>query len=122
MMLNIDVETKQPGFVRYLPFGLIILFVFVTGLLMISVECFLLILVLQKLPEPALLNLLIIPIYPTIRRNCFILNYAYPFEIAGVVLLAIIAAITLAHRPPHCVERHKILLKSTECGKTVKIV
>ena len=95
MMLNIDTEKKRKGFVRYLPFGALLM-VLITGLLVTAVAPGYLGL---TAPQPA-------P-YPADYSNISALGgilftqFAYPFEIAGVILLAaIIAAIALAHRGP----------------------
>lgn len=96
MMLNIDVEYQRSGFVRYLPFGIVVVLL-MTGLVMAAVgpEYF----GFAKVPLPPLedadhSNL------AELGRLLFT-DYAYPFEIAGVILLAaIIAAITLTHREP----------------------
>jgi NADH-quinone oxidoreductase subunit J len=94
MMLNITKEDKRSGFIRYLPFGALIV-ILLTGLIMVSLspEYF------AQMPAPAAdpAN------YNNTQQLGAILytDYAYPFEIAGVLLLtAIIAAITLAHRKP----------------------
>lgn len=96
MMLNIDTESLKGGFVRYLPVGIIITLLLV-GLLVVAVgpQYF----GLTQMPLP--------PAEPADHSNIQQLGsilyteYAYPFEIAGVLLLAaIIAAITLTHRPP----------------------
>lgn len=96
MMLNIDVESKKGGFVRYLPLGLIIV-VLLTGLLVIAVgpKYF----GISQMPAPAPLA----ADYSNLQALGTLLftDYVYPFEIAGVILLAaIIAAITLTHRNP----------------------
>lgn len=96
MMLNIDKESKQGGFVRYLPFGIVIILL-MTGLTIaaLSPRYFGISEMPIPLPEPA--------DYSNIRQLGTVLytQYAYPFEIAGVILLAaIIAAITLAYRGP----------------------
>lgn len=96
MMLNIDHESSKEGFVRYLPIvGVIVLLVTGLSIMVVGPERFGLI----HVPTPAPL--------PEGYSNTADLgsvlytNYAYPFEIAGVLLLtAIIAAITLSHRPP----------------------
>lgn len=96
MMLNIDKEDKRSSFVRFLP--LIALFVLaLTGLTIYAVG-----------PETFGFNKMPLPVEPANYNNLAQLaavlytDYAYPFEIAGVILLtAIIAAITLAHRRPH---------------------
>lgn len=96
MMLNIHTEKKRSGFVRYLPFGVIIVLL-LAGLLIIVMgpRYFGLGEVPAPLPEPA--NFSNIAHLGSILYT----HYAYPFEIAGVLLLAaIIAAITLTHRAP----------------------
>jgi len=93
MMLNIDREVKQSGFVRYLPFG-IILALLLTALILLALNSHS---VLTAMPVPA--N------EPADFSNISMLGlllytqYLYPFEIAGLLLLAaMIAAITLTHR------------------------
>lgn len=95
MMLNIDKEYKTSGFVRFLPFALVIILV-ILGLDIAVVG-----------PKYFGANLIRPPIeagnYNNIQQLGSILytDFAYPFEIAGVILLtAIIAAITLANRGP----------------------
>lgn len=96
MMLNIDKEGNKTGFVNYVFAGTIIILL-LTGLIIVSVgpEYF----GITQMPAP--------PAEPANYSNITHLGsvlyteYAYPFEIAGVLLLAaIIAAITLAHRGP----------------------
>lgn len=96
MMLNIDVEKKRGGFVRYLPFGIAIVLL-LTGMTIVAVgpQYF----GLTQMPAPAAEP----ADFSNIAKLGALLytEYAYPFEIAGVILLAaIIAAITLAHRGP----------------------
>lgn len=96
MMLNLNTDGKREGFVRYLPFAALTL-VIVVGLVVMVVgpEHFGLIAV--PAPAPLAAN------YSNTADLGSVLytNYAYPFEIAAVLLLtAIIAAITLTHRPP----------------------
>lgn len=96
MMLNIDIEDKRSTFVKYLPFGIIIVLL-MTGLLIAAVG-------------PQYFGLAQMPAPPAEAANysnvqqvgrLLFTEYAYPFEIAGVLLLAaIIAAITLTHRGP----------------------
>jgi NADH-quinone oxidoreductase subunit J len=96
MMLNIDNESKHSGFVRYLPLGVIIILM-LTGIVIAAVG-------------PDYFGLVKMPVPVAEAANTsntqklgllLFTEYAYPFEIAGVVLLAaIIAAITLAHRGP----------------------
>lgn len=96
MMINIDKEDQHSGFVRYLPFTIIV-GVLLTAFVIIAVG-------------PAYFGLQQMPIPATEPANysdtqelgrILYTVYAYPFEIAGVLLLAaIIAAITLAYRGP----------------------
>lgn len=108
MMLNINKESKQSAFVRYLPFGIIIV-VLLTGLLIVALKPAYFgfggagTLTGDVVPNVAI-PLTNPPQISNIRQLGLVLytDYAYPFEIAGVVLLAaIIAAITLAHRAPY---------------------
>jgi NADH-quinone oxidoreductase subunit J len=97
MMLSVNKESKRSGFVHYLPFGIIVV-VLITGLTIAAVG-------------PKYFGIAEMPIPPGEPANYSNLRwigdvlyteYVYPFEIAGVMLLAaIIAAITLAHRGPH---------------------
>lgn len=96
MMLNLDTEKLRTGFVRYLPFG--VLAVAVMMGLMIKV---LAPLHLGSFAEPARSA-----DYSNIKQLGVLLytEYAYPFELAAVILLvAIIAAISLTHiGKSHC--------------------
>ncbi|OGT38799.1 MAG: NADH:ubiquinone oxidoreductase subunit J [Gammaproteobacteria bacterium RIFCSPHIGHO2_12_FULL_37_14] len=96
MMLSIVKEAKHSGFVRYLPVGLLIVFLLLVMILMtVGPHYFGIAQMPLPLVEPA--N------YSNIQQLGELLytDYAYPFEIGGVVLLvAIIAAITLTHRGP----------------------
>lgn len=92
MMLNIDVESMKSRLVRYVPLGLLIVSALV-GLLYIA------------LPTTGIFNAANVPVMQTIYSNTEAIgmilytNYVLAFEIAAVILLvAIIAAITLAHR------------------------
>ncbi len=94
MMLNIDREQQRGGFVSYLPFCLLLIVVLI-GMVMLSVG-------------PKYFGSVAIPAAAaedfsniTSLGNVLYTEFAYPFEIAGVILLAaIIAAITLTHRGP----------------------
>lgn len=100
MMLDINVIAKRSHFVRYVPLAVFIV-VLLVGLMFMVIK-----------PEHFSLPHLVgnIPDTTNTVDNSKALgiilytNYAYAFEVAGVLLLvAIIAAITLAHRPPrHC--------------------
>jgi len=96
MMLNIDTEDKRRGFVNYLTLGIIII-VLLTGFMIASVGPDYFGLAIMPLPAQEAAN------YSNVHELGSLLytDYAYPFEIAGVLLLAaMIAAITLAHRGP----------------------
>ncbi|OGT54370.1 MAG: hypothetical protein A3F43_04615 [Gammaproteobacteria bacterium RIFCSPHIGHO2_12_FULL_42_10] len=96
MMLASEREKEVGGFVRYWPFCIVSMILLI-GIVTLSLA-------------PAYFGL------TSIEPQAFLANdsntqqlgvllytdYAYPFEIAGVVLLAaIIASIALTHRPPH---------------------
>lgn len=96
MMLSIHLESSREGFVRYLPFaGILIALVLAIIIMAIGPEHF----GLENMPSPGLKpadynNL-------TELGSVLYTDYVYPFEIAAVILLtAIIAAISLAHRRP----------------------
>lgn len=96
MMLNIDTEDKRKGFVSYLPLGIIIVLLLM-ALTIASVGPQYFGLAQMPLPQPEAAN------YSNLSQlgNLLYTDYAYPFEVAGVLLLAaMIAAITLAHRGP----------------------
>jgi len=97
MMLNIDRESKREGLIKYWPLGLILLLV-MTGLILFAVgpSYF----GLTKMPAPQLEA----ADYSNLRvlGRLLYTDYVYPFEVAGVLLLAaIVAAITLTYRLPH---------------------
>lgn len=96
MMLNIDKESHAGGFVRYAYVGLIILLL-VTGLIIAALGA----------PDVGMISMPLPPAeaadYSDTKTLGMLLftEYVYPFEVAGVLLLAaIVAAITLAHRRP----------------------
>jgi len=96
MMLNIDVAAIRSHFVRYLPFGLGVVGL-LTVLMFIAIK-----------PEHFGLSHLTGPIqqpadYSNVKELGMVLytTYALPFIVAGMLLLvAIISAISLVHRPP----------------------
>src|SRR3990167_6431675 len=96
MMISVRQESRRKGFVRYLPFGILIV-ALIIGLVVIGIG-----------PERFDLSHYPAPLLPGADYNnltqlgsILYTDYVYPFEIAGVLLLAaIIAAITLAHRGP----------------------
>jgi NADH-quinone oxidoreductase subunit J len=94
MMLNIDREQKQGGFVKYLPFCLLLI-VLLTGMVLTAIgpRYFGAI----EMPPAAAADYSNL----TTLGNVLYTDYVYPFEIAGVVLLAaMIAAISLTYRGP----------------------
>jgi NADH-quinone oxidoreductase subunit J len=96
MMLNLDTEGKKTGFVNYLPLGIIIVLLLM-GLTIAAVrpEYFGLLQMPAPQPEPENFSNV------SAIGNLLYTEYAYPFEAAGVLLLAaMIAAISLAHRGP----------------------
>lgn len=94
MMLNLDKDPYQNRFVRFLPLSLLIL-VGLVALLLIAVM-------------PSNVSFIQMPVNTVANLSntqqlaaLLYTEYAYPFEIAGALLLtAIIAAITLAHTKP----------------------
>jgi NADH-quinone oxidoreductase subunit J len=94
MMLNIDAVSQQgSGFTRYMPFGVLAILL-VVGLMIVAFGSSF---VENPVPLPAAEG------YSNVTELGAVLytDYAYPFEIAGVILLAaIVAAISLAHRLP----------------------
>jgi NADH-quinone oxidoreductase subunit J len=96
MMLSVDLESKRSGFVRYFPFGLIIILLLM-GITIAALGPQYFGIAQMPAPQPEAAN------YNNVQHLGMLLftTYAYPFEIAGVLLLAaIIAAITLTHRGP----------------------
>ena len=104
MMLNIDKEDKKSGFVRYLPLGVLLIILILALVITIL--------------SPAYFGTTQMPPPPTeavdysnitALGTLLFTQYVYPFEIAGVLLLvAMIAAITLAHRVPSLRKRQDI--------------
>lgn len=95
MMLNIDVESMRSHFMRYLPFGLIIV-ALLTGLLLVAVPT-------GSFENQVERSLGAVNTLPDTQALGLVLytDYVLAFELAAVILLvAIIAAITLAHRAP----------------------
>lgn len=96
MMLSIKVINVQEGFVRYLPFVVLIVLL-VVGLIVMAVSPNHFGLLNVPSPTPVTAD------YSNIADLGSVLytDYAYPFEIAAVLLLtAIVAAIALTHRKP----------------------
>lgn len=93
MTLNLDMDPKTEGFVRYLPYGILVLALIVAMMIYVL------------MPEHAS-NWQTIPAphaadYSNVKAlgNVLYTEYAYSFEVAGALLLvAIIAAISLTFR------------------------
>lgn len=93
MMLNMATDPQQEGFVRYLPFGAIIMALFVTLMLYVIGP--------QHFGLKAASMVQHGPGFSDVKDLGAVLYtvYFYPFELAAVLLVvAIIAAITLAFR------------------------
>jgi NADH-quinone oxidoreductase subunit J len=111
MMLNIDIESMRSHYLRYLPFGLIIV-ALLTGLLLVAVpnDAFnsavqLSNNVVQQV-EDSMVLIGVDTTKPLSNTESLGLvlytNYVLAFELAAVILLvSIVAAITLVHRKPH---------------------
>src|SRR3990167_8621794 len=96
MMLSTRLVQTKEGFVRYLPFAVLVV-LFIVGVTLLVVNPDRLGLAVVPLPAPKLAD------YSNIADLGGVLytEYAYPFEVAAVLLLtAIIAAIALTHRRP----------------------
>lgn len=108
MMLNIDTESMKSHFVRYLPFGLILI-ALLTGLLLVAIpEKMFDTSVEQSVAQSQMpaINAEYSDTVQTVRLSntqeigrVLYTDYVFAFELAAVLLLvAIISAITLAHR------------------------
>ena len=109
MMLNIDIESMRTHFLRYLPFGLILVALLV-GLLMVALPKD----IFSSGIEPAVLKAqgaLTHQLSNTEALGMVLYtDYVFAFEMAAVILLvAIIAAITLVHRGPIRSKRQNIV-------------
>ena len=104
MMLNIDLLPLREGFVRYLPFGVLVL-VLLVGLMVLAI-----------LPKHfAFASQAHLKIQPATYSNVKTLGrvlytqYMYPFEIAAVLLLvAIVSAISLTFRGRYLSKAQKV--------------
>jgi len=101
MTLNTDKEVTQEGFVRYLPYGLVIVFLLVALMIYVLSPAHL-----HGLPQ------VVSSMHPANYSNTQALGdvlyttYAYSFELAGTLLLvAIVAAITLTFRGHHRMQK-----------------
>lgn len=93
MTLNLDEDPKKIGFVKYLPFGLVVMAV-TTGLVLYVILP-------NQAPNWQLIQQPFSPDYSNVKALGEVLftYFAYPFEVAGALLLvAIVAAISLSLR------------------------
>lgn len=91
MTLNLDKDLKAEGFVHYVPYGILVL-MSIAGILIYAIKQ-------EQFTSARSIELLSRPVnYSNIKGLGQVLYtyYAYPFELAGVLLLvAIVAAISL---------------------------
>lgn len=94
MTLNLDTEKLKESFVRYMPYGIVILTVLVALMVYVIAG--------QHFESTAMVNAQSADYSNTkALGDVLYTTYVYPFEIAGVLLLvAIIAAISLTFRGP----------------------
>lgn len=100
MMLNIDIESMKKHFMRYLPFGLMIVAALVWLMMLAIPNDFLHQAVKDAMPTLASPSL--DPISNTASIGLVLYtDYVFAFELAAVILLvAIVSAIMLVHRKP----------------------
>lgn len=135
MMLNIDVESAKAHFMRYLPFGLILVALMV-GLLLVAVprdtfntDVKLSVAIKQVTAQDYVPDQGTVPATPTLSNTealgmVLYTDYVFAFELAAVILLvAIVAAITLAHRAPIRSKQQNIIKQiMTRRNDRVKLV
>lgn len=103
MMLNIDTESIKQHLIRYMPFGLILV-AFLTGLLMVAIPDDAFKAMVETQGSSSILPLqtdkMEKPLSNTEQLGMVLYtDYFFAFELAAVLLLvAIVSAITLAHR------------------------
>lgn len=137
MMLNVDVESRKSHFVRYLPFGLILV-ALLTGLLLIAIPDNAFNRAVEQ--NPTLMTgesfhldeeNYVEPIKPLSNTEeiglSLYTDYVLAFELASVILLvSIIAAITLVHRGAVRSKRQniqkQIMTRSEDRVKLIKII
>lgn len=117
MMLDLDLVPTREGFVRYLPFGIIVMVLLVTMMIIvITPEHFKLgsIATLTQHPDN----------YSNVKEigNVLYTQYLYPFELAAIILLvAIISAITLAFRGRQSNSKTQRISKQLMASKTDRL-
>ncbi|MCK5813012.1 MAG: NADH-quinone oxidoreductase subunit J [Cocleimonas sp.] len=119
MMLDINIDPLREGFIRYLPFGILIAVVIAAEIIMVlSSDVFV-----MEIPKAAPLD------FSNTKALGEILytDYVYPFELAAVILLvAMVAAISLAMRKRNDgtkrqIPADQIRTKSTDRLRVVKM-
>lgn len=104
MMLNLDREPRKEGFVRYLPLSILIMLM-ITGISVVVLGPKYFGLAQMPMPAPTAADYS----NTTALGDVLYSVYAYPFEIAAVLLLtAIVAAISLTHRLKRHTKRQSI--------------
>ncbi|KTD59174.1 NADH-quinone oxidoreductase subunit J [Legionella shakespearei] len=137
MMLNIDIESMKSHFIRYLPFGLIIV-ALLTGLLLVAIPADSFKAATQVSPDivtsgSQLINAPVqdnsIPTQTAVSNTealgmVLYTDYFLAFELAAVILLvAIVSAITLVHRGAVRSKRQNITQQiMTQSSDRVKLV
>ena len=121
MMLNIDTIGLREGFTRYWPLGIMVVLIIVSMLaVVLGPEHFGLAKIPLPAPQPDNFNNI------ASLGEVLYTRYAYPFEVAAVLLLtAIIAAITLTYRfkKPHKSQRvsAQIAVKAKDRMRLIKM-
>lgn len=113
MMLNIDIESMRSHFMRYLPFGLMLVALLVS-LLMVALPkngFQTSVAPVSSTHEVSSLSADVAPLSDTEALGMVLYtDYVFAFELAAIILLvAIIAAITLVHRNPIRSKRQNIV-------------
>lgn len=116
MMLNIDLSGLREKFVRYLPIGIVVMMLFIASMVYVL------------LPKHLSIASAQLPTLPSDFSNVKAMGsllytqYFYPFEIASVILLvAIIAAITLAFHGRKANTKSQRIMKQLEATKANRL-
>lgn len=122
MMLNVNFAELRAGFVRYLPAGLI-----VAGVMLLE----LVLVINYSVAGNSVLAKVSTPVIDGISNTASIgiilyTKYAYPFQLAGIVLLvAMIGAIVLTHRTRDGVRKqnisNQVARSRKDCLEVVKV-
>lgn len=120
MMLNVNFDELKGGFVKYLPIGLLIAAVMLTELVLV---------IKYSVATHASIAEAASPMIQAVSNTkalgmLLYTKYAYPFQIAGLVLLiAMIGAITLTHRTREGVRKQTVAKQISRSRKeSVEIV